>query len=369
VTRSVLLVSGTLAVGGAERVISEMANYWAARGWSTTLATLTSPQVPDFYRVAPTVERCWLDDGAARKSRWALAGAMLRRTRALRRLILERRPDAVLSFIDVPNIVTIVSGLGLDCRIVVSERGTLGGNRSLSMYELGLHWRVLRWALYRRAAAVTALNEQTAAWLARHCGVSVEVVPPALRPLPTVKAAREPLILGVGRYHRVKGFDLLIRAFARVSREFPGWRLVLLGEGPEGECLEALAAELGIADRIELRAPAGQIEEWLARAGIVVQPSRSEAFGNALLEAMAMAAPVVSTACAGPASLIRDGANGRIVPVEDIGALAAALRELLADPALRDRFGGAASQVREAYRQDRVMARWESILFRMGAPA
>lgn len=368
-SRSVLLVSGTLAAGGAERVIAEMANYWATRGWATTIATFAPPQVPDFYRLAPTVERCWLDDGAARKPRWALAGVMFRRVRALRRLILKRRPDAILSFIDIPNITTLASGLGLGCRIVVSERGTLGGNRSLSQYQLGLHWRVLRWALYRRAAAVTALNEQTAAWLARHCSVAVEVVPLALRPLPSVTVPREPFILAVGRFHRVKGFDLLIRAFARISREFPGWRLVLLGEGPEGNRLDALAAELGIADRVELRPPAGQIDDWLARAGIVAQPSRSEAFGNALLEAMAMAAPVVSTACAGPASFMRDGANGRLVPVEDVAALAAALRELLADPALRERLGDAASQVREAFRQDRVMAQWESILFRAGAPA
>ena len=103
-SRSVLRVSGALAAGGAERVISEMANYWAARGWATTIATFVPPQqVPDFYRLAPTVERRWLDDGAARKPRWGLAGVMFRRVKALRRLILERRPDVILSFIDIPN--------------------------------------------------------------------------------------------------------------------------------------------------------------------------------------------------------------------------------------------------------------------------
>lgn len=360
--RSVFLVSGTLEAGGAERDISGMANYWAAKGWRVTLATFTGPQISDFYPLAPAVERQWLDDGRIARSRLAVLAAIVARVRMLRRLLRESRPDAVLSFIDVPNVLTLVAAAGLGLNVVVSERGSPERTLKQGLYPLALHWRWLRRTLYRRAAAVTALNTVTADWIGRQCGVDVGVIPPALRPMPVAAEPREFLILGIGRLHRVKGFDLLLKAFAAIRRDFPDWRLILIGNGPEKSVLSALAAELGLVACVEFVEPVRDVEQWMARAGLVVLPSRSEAFGNVVLESMAMAAPVIATNCAGPGSLIADGVDGRIVPVEDAGALAAAMRELLSDSGLRDRMGREAMNVRDRFRQDLVMATWEKIL-------
>ena len=102
----------------------------------------------------------------------------------------------------------------------------------------------------------------------------------------------------------------------------------------------------------------------MARASLVVQPSRFEGFPNAVLESMGMGAAVISADCpAGPAELIEDGINGRLVPVEDVEALAR--RDVAADVRCRSfalQLGREATRVRERFRQDSIMAQWESVL-------
>ncbi len=221
----------------------------------------------------------------------------------------------------------------------------------------------MRRIVYSRADAVTALNGAAADWLSGACKTKAMVVPLALRPLPEPLERREPVVLGVGRLHRVKGFDLLIRAFARVSPAFPAWRLRLIGKGPEGGALRKLCEALDVSDRVDFQEPVRDIHVQMARAGLVVLPSRSEAFGNVVLESMAMASPVIATNCAGPAGLIEHGVNGYLVPVDDVHALADTMVNLLSDSEKRRNLGNAAYSVRRRFQQAAVMRQWEACLF------
>jgi glycosyltransferase involved in cell wall biosynthesis len=277
------------------------------------------------------------------------------------------QPDAVLSFIDVPNVLTLLATLGLGRRVVVSERHdpreTEKHGKYAGAYTLATPWRVLRRLLYRRADRVTAVNNDAARWFGEECGVTVEVIPNALRELPSIVTAREALVLGIGRLALQKGFDLLLLAFDRIADRFPQWRLVILGEGPEYERLQELRASLDCRDRVEIKGAVMDVESWMARAGLIVLPSRFEAYGNAILESLGMGAAVISTSCGGTPSFMSDGVNGRLVPVEDLQALAEAMGELMADPDKRLRLGQAALKVRDTNRQDLIMARWEQCLF------
>jgi glycosyltransferase involved in cell wall biosynthesis len=174
---------------------------------------------------------------------------------------------------------------------------------------------------------------------------------------------RETIILAVGRLVRLKGFDLLLKAFAQLHSAHPTWRLIILGEGPERQALEALRKELGLVNHFELPGQVRNPEAWMARAGLVVQPSRYEGFPNAVLEAMAMGAPVISSDCrCGPSEMIKDGVNGRLVPVDDIAALARVMGDLLSRKDERERLGHAAVAVRCDFSMDRIMPRWEGLL-------
>lgn len=140
-----------------------------------------------------------------------------------------------------------------------------------------------------------------------------------------------PLLLALGRLHPNKAFDVLIDALAAL----PDAVLWLAGEGPERGALEARAAARGVAARVRFLGWRADVAALLAAADILVCPSREEPLGNVVLEGWAHGVPVVAAASAGPRGLIADGADGLLVPVDDAPALAAALRRLAGDAALR----------------------------------
>lgn len=347
-----LLVADALGCGGSERQLVDMANFWAAKGVRVTLATWSGPSPPDFYAHDPGITRVHIGpEGASLRSH-------VSRVRAMRLLFRGLQPDAVLSFLPRSNVPTLLAGIGLDVRIVVSERAHPQQDTSLA-----LPWRILRRLTYARADLVVSQTQVTAAWIRDHWGHAPCVIPNALRVLPAPYGSRENLIVGVGRLVRQKGFDLLLDAFARVAPGFPEWRVAILGVGPEHDRLVSQRDALGLTDRVEFPGRVRDVERWMSCAGLVVQPSRFEGFPNAVLEAMGMGAPVISADCpAGPADIIEDGTNGCLVPVEDPLALARTMERLLADPSLRQRLGHAAISVRDRFRQESVMAQWHSAL-------
>jgi glycosyltransferase involved in cell wall biosynthesis len=146
-----------------------------------------------------------------------------------------------------------------------------------------------------------------------------------------------PLALALGRLHENKGFDVLLSALETV----PDLHLWLAGEGPLRRALERQAASLGIAGRVRFLGWRDDVAALLAAADFLVSSSRHEPLGNVVLEAWAAGRAVVAAAATGPSELISDGESGLLVPVEDMTALAAALRRLAGEPVLRARLAAA----------------------------
>jgi GalNAc-alpha-(1->4)-GalNAc-alpha-(1->3)-diNAcBac-PP-undecaprenol alpha-1,4-N-acetyl-D-galactosaminyltransferase len=353
-----VLIIGSLQGGGAERQLSDMANYWAAQGAEVTLATWSGAGTKDFYSLVPGVSRLWLDASVARRLPFAGLILSVRRILELRRALRNLRPDAVVSFIDISNVYTLLASRGLDVRVVVAERTHPAINRTVS-----LPWRLLRRICYWRADAVVAQTHDAGRWLKRNCGARVRVIANSLRDLPQIQCDREPMIIAVGRLSKEKGFDLLLKAFAKISQNFPSWRVSILGDGLERGALTRLRDELNLADRVEFVGEVQHVELWMARAGLLVHPSRREGFPNAVLEAMGMGLAVICADCrAGPSELIKDGINGRLVPVNDVDVLARVMSELMAAPQVRERLGCEARLVRKQYAQDAIMDKWQACL-------
>jgi glycosyltransferase involved in cell wall biosynthesis len=134
-----------------------------------------------------------------------------------------------------------------------------------------------------------------------------------------------PLAVALGRLHRNKGLDVLIRALARVPELFV-W---IAGEGPEGPALENLAHECGVLQRVRFLGWREDRAALYKAADFCVYPSREEPFGNVVVEAWACGIPIVTTASAGPAWLARDGEDALITPIDDVDALVHAIRRLM----------------------------------------
>ncbi|WP_298818896.1 glycosyltransferase family 4 protein [Chloroflexus sp.] len=149
-------------------------------------------------------------------------------------------------------------------------------------------------------------------------------------------------ILCVARQYPRKHIADLIRAFAQVRRQFPQARLVIIGDGPEHANLRALAAGLDLNDACQLLGALpndDDVKAWYYRADLFCLPSVQEGFGIVFLEAMAAGLPIVATTAAAIPEVVPHGEAGLLVPPGDIPALASALSALLADPALRQRYG------------------------------
>ena len=164
-----------------------------------------------------------------------------------------------------------------------------------------------------------------------------------------------PLALALGRLHPNKGLDLLIRAAASI----PGLFVWIAGEGSERENLRRLAQELGLDGRVRLLGWRNDRASLFKTADLCVYPSREEPFGNVVVEAWASGTPLVTTASTGPRWLVRDGEDALMTPVDDVAALAAGMRRLLASPELRASFAAAGRRrVYEEFSEAAIVARY-----------
>ena len=166
-----------------------------------------------------------------------------------------------------------------------------------------------------------------------------------------------PLIVALGRLHRNKAFDVLIRALPKL----PAVHALIAGEGPERAALEALARAEGVADRLHLPGWRRDTAALLAAADLFVCPSRHEPLGNVVIEAFSAGRPVVASDIDGPAALIAQDQTGIKVPPDDPGALADAIAALLEDRARAARLAAAGRAVFEAeHAAAPVLARWRA---------
>ncbi len=242
-------------------------------------------------------------------------------------------------------------------------------NRSIAMR------RALRRAL-RSAAAVTACSAYTLED-AQRFGLPPgrgEVVPNGVQPNetcdePTVPVPSSPFVLAYGRLVRRKGFDLLLDAFATVARDHTDISLVVGGAGPELEALRLQARRLHLDERVVFpgllsRADVARLTD---AAGVFALPSRVEAFGIVVLEAMRAGCPVVVSSRGGAVDIVRDGVDGLVADPHETAAFAAALHRVLSDDGMRARLAEAGRARAARFTWNEIAPRYRDIYERARA--
>lgn len=270
----------------------------------------------------------------------------------LARRLRKSRIDVLHTYLVSANIYGTIAGRLARVAVITSRRDTgFSRNWRLRVLEEGLINRLVdRVVAVSPAVAEVARREHGLPpdrLVTIENGVDVEVWTPEGQPR---SEARRELGLGedevavgvIGHLSPVKGHADFLLAAARVSAEAPRTRFVLVGDGPLRTTLEALATSLGLGARVVFTGTRADMPRVLSALDVVAVPSHSEGMSNALLEAMAMALPVVATTVGGNPNVVRDGVTGRLVAPRDPSALARALAELVADPGARQSLGRAA---------------------------
>ncbi|GAB5466988.1 MAG: glycosyltransferase [Rhodospirillales bacterium] len=306
---AVLMAMAGRGAGGAESVFCRLAGALAGRG--VAVSALVRPQ--------QAIQGSLGAAGVPHETAPFHLRFDLTTPRRLRRLLASQRPDIVLAFMQR---AAAAIPPGPYCLL-----GRLGGPYPLRRFRhcdslivpaprLHDHVVAAGWA----AARVHLLPN----FLADRYD---EVLPPTVQARPESGS----VLLGLGRLHAVKGFDLLLQALTRL----PGAQLWLAGAGPAEAALKRLAGSLNLADRVRFLGWQTDPLPLLRQADLLVVPSRREPFGNVVLEGWMAGCPVLASDADGPAWLIEREVSGELVPRGDSAALATAIARLLAEPERR----------------------------------
>jgi len=278
------------------------------------------------------------------------AGRVVSRVVELTRVVKRERLDLLVSFLIGPNVVATAAAGFAGIPNIIGERSAPRAVLSRENRQLRARgvWSTLVRMTYPRASRIVTNTEGAKAELIAFLRVPpdrVVVIPNAVDIDRIVSLASEPLgdvvwpdgtvLVHVGRFTVAKDHDTLLNAFAQLIRRRPA-TLVLVGDGEDEARVRALASSLGLEKYVIFTGFTRNPYRYLGRATIAVLTSRFEGLPNALIEAMALGVPIVSTACRyGPVEILEDDKYGVLTPVGDAGAFANAVEALLDDPARR----------------------------------
>ena len=362
-----MLYIDSLKLGGAERVTLTWARWLHQAGWQPLVLT-RQPASWDFYPVPAELERAVEPADASWMRRLGPLAFPFRVLR-LQRWLHDQNVGLAIGVTSLPAIKLLFAArlLGVPC--VVSERNYP------PLKRIGRIWSGLRRLSYPWAALHLVQTRAVGRWMAAHLGSHRQLLLPNPVQWPLARfhpslepqhwlgqrgvQATDPVVLAVGTKADQKGFDRLVRWWISLAQADARLRLVIVGldERPyhgldQQAALRALLVDQPeLQGRLQFPGRVGNLADWYARAQLFVLSSRYEGFPNVLLEAMAAGCCCVAADCPqGPADLIQDGVNGRLLPDTASDAQwVQVLTGLLADGPERQRLAAKAVEVRELY--------------------
>lgn len=353
--KKILFYINTLGRGGAERVISNLAGALAADGFKSVL--VTSYPTENEYKVCGSVRRVTLFDRAPK-------GKIIKNIKmikALKNVVKEERPDIAVAFTPEPNFRLICACRGANTKVFVSVRNDPAREYKNRLYAF------LAKTLYKRADGVIFQTEDAKAWFPKAIREKSKVILNQVGDIffETPLADVRKNVVSVGRFVPQKDHELLICAFKSIADKISD-DLIFYGDGPLRGKYEETIGELDLNGRANLAGKTENVAEKLSKAKLFVLSSDYEGMPNALLEAMAMGLPCVSTdcPCGGPKAIIEDGKDGLLVPVGDEKALADAMEKVLLNEEFASALGkNAREKAKRLFAPDVIFNEWKSFLF------
>jgi glycosyltransferase involved in cell wall biosynthesis len=343
--KKVAFVISSLASGGSERVMSELASYAAGKNLEVCLILLSynvcEYVLDDRVKVIPLCDKV---------SKYGRLASPWKRFSLLREELKALKPDIIMSFLYTVNLYAILAGKFADIPVVVSERND--PKRSPRSKPK----RLARRLVYPFADGCIFQTAEAKGYFSKKIQDKSWVIPnPVKGNLPYADRTNVTKdIYAIGRLEEQKNYPMVISAFKTLRMKHPEYKLHIFGRGFGSGALQNLkeiTAGYGLETSVVFEGVVSDVHERIKSGTMYVLSSNFEGMPNALMEAMAMGFPCISTDCpaGGPRELITDQENGLLVPVGDAEAMAEAMEKIISDKAFADRIGEKAKAVRADY--------------------
>lgn len=356
--KTIVFYIATLTRGGAERVIVNLANYFYRQGYEVYMVTLEPdeglyPMEEGIHKIVLRTEKT---DGIIGRIR-----GMLGRILQVRKLLKQTQAQTLVSFIGKTNIRAVLAALGTKTKVFVSVRS------APEREYPGMLQRMLAKTLFCFADGCIFQSEGAKAFFPKAVQKKSRILYNPLSPEYVnafYEGKRRQEIVTVGRMDKVKNHRLLVDAFAYVAEKKPEMHLTIYGGGDCMEAVKKQTEELGLCDKVSLPGDSKEIAEKIKDARMFVLSSDFEGMPNAVAEAFAVGAVVVSTNCpsGGAAMLVKDGERGLLVPVGDAEKMAEAMLRILSDEELEERLRRNAYEFSKNLHPDKINAMWKQYM-------
>ena len=344
----ILFVTATLTSGGSERVMSLLANQLAERGHRVEIVNLNKHIV--FYPIHKDVHLSFAEE--------EVGSSIVRKIGWLRKYVKTKKPDVVIPFMEAVYCVTLLALIGVHIPVISSER--IDPRHSPRLRN------ILRKIFLPLTTHLVVQTKDIKAFYPQFIQKKTSIIynPVSETVFHLQEEPKENVIISVGKLDGQKNQKLLINAFASIAEDFPDWKLVIYGEGRERDSLESLVSgfRFQVSSRIKLPGRCETVIEEMNKAKVFAFSSDFEGMSNAILEAVCVGLPVVTTNVSGAAELVKNGEGGFVVPIRDEKALAEALRKILQDENLREKMMHTNKARAKEFKQDMIVNQWEELI-------
>lgn len=348
-----LVTMATLGAGGAERVLSVLSKAFADSFEDVYYVLWEGGKV--FYQLDSRIRIVSLPELSGRSGR-------IHQMMTFRKYVNTTKPDIILSFLTPYNMLVLLSTIGLKQSIVVAER--TDPRRLLSGGRIMLR---IRDVLYRRAKGILTQTEYAKSCYKGSLRLKTSVIyNPIIMEKSYVgrglRTGKKQLFIAAGRLESVKDHSMMIRAFYQFQSNHPDYKLYIYGEGPLKERLQQEVEKLNLQNNVILAGNSRHVWDEMISAECFLLSSKYEGMSNAMIEAMCLGLPVISTKVAGATDLIENGMNGFLVEVGDSKGMCDKMNQLVSNKELTKKMGQAAVDIYEYLQEDKISDQWINYL-------
>lgn len=358
--RIAFFINDISAIGGTERVTTQIANGLHKMGHSITIFSVYQENNDTYFPIDPRIELICLFHNPTSFSQ-SLYKAPLK----LRKALLDKRIDLIIGSDSQTGPIVALSTFATSTRGVIWEHF----NASQETF-LGSRWLGRRVAALFLSFVIVLTNEDRKLWLRKYiCRAKIKTIPnpcayPLLKSKNVLGNRTENIVLAAGRYTNQKGFDLLVSAWSLLPIALRNtWTLKIVG--PNGSAkphIQELIDANHLHDSIQLCDTVRDMKNEYTNAKLFVSSSRYEGFGLTIIEAMSQGLPVIAFDCPmGPGEILQQD-YGVLVPKEDVIALSGALTELLTNSEILNYYAEQALVRSKAYQEPGIIEQWQSTI-------